>query len=269
MPKISFVMPVKNGEKLVAQTIESLQNQTVSDLEIVVVNDHSEDDTENIVRQMAESDPRIKLINQDTDKFGVSAARNTGTKAATGEIIFPVDSDDPNFPNRAEVSLSELEKNDADVFYGNIERFYTETGERALRHFQDFDEKMARNINIFPHPASAFKKEIFDAVGGYDEGITIGEDYDFFLSALDKCYKFSSKNIALAQYTMHPGQLTTTDDPEKIKKRQEWNRIVRAKHNIFEVDPEYVRENANPEVVDFYINKNYDIWFGPESVPTK
>ena len=268
MPKVSFVMPVKNGEDFIKNTIDSLLKQTFSDIEVVVVNDHSDDKTPQILEKIANENKNIKICNL-TDKTGVGAGRNIGTKTATGEIIMPVDADDPNYSNRAENSLIELEKNNADLFYANIERYYTDTKKRELRHFQPYDEKMLKYINIVPHGASAFKREVFEKIGSYEEKFLIGEDYDFFLTAQELGYKFCSKNVAVAQYTMHSGQLTTSPDPEKIKKRQEWNRLIREKHKIYEVDLDYVKNNAAPEVVEFYVDKNYNIWFAPESIPKK
>lgn len=268
MPIASFVMPVKNGEKFIASTIKSLQDQTEKDIEIIVVNDHSNDQTSEIVKKIIKQDKRVKIIDL-TNKTGIGAGRNLGTKNAVGEIILPVDADDPNYPNRAEISIAELNKNHAQIFYGNLMRRYVETGKEELRQFQLFDEKMLRTINIIPHGASAFKKEVFEKIGPYDESIKIGEDYDFFLSALGARFKFCSKNVPLAIYTMHPGQITTVPNQEKIKQRQEWNKLVRKKHNIFQVDLEYVKKHGTPEIIDFYVNKNYDIWFATESIPKR
>lgn len=268
MIKASFVMPVKNGEQFIKKTIDSLASQTEKNIEIVVVNDHSEDRTLEIAHELAKKDSRIVVINQ-ADKSGVGAARNAGTKIAQGEIIFPVDSDDPNFPQRIEVSLNEMTRTDSDIFYGNMERFYADSGKRELRHFQPYDETMYKMINFIGHGASAFKKKVYDKVGPYDEELKVGEDYDFFLSAQESGFKFCCQNIAVAQYTMHAGQATATKDPEAIFKRQTWNKLVRTKHKILEINSNYVRENAEPEVVDFYVNKNYDIWFAPESIPEK
>lgn len=267
MPKISFVMPVKNGEMFIEKTINSLLSQTIKDSEIVVVNDHSEDKTENILKTLCQKEKRLKILDL-TGKAGVAAARNAGTEVATGEIILPVDADDPNYPDRAETSIAELEKNNCQIFYGNIERYFVDTQLRIPRHFQSYDEKMLRNINIVPHGASAFLKSVYNKVGGYDETLQIGEDYDFFLTAQEKGMRFCSKDICLAQYTMHQGQLTSENQKDRIAKRQKWNRIVRQKHSIYQVDPGYVAQKANPEVQDFYIKKNFDIWFGPDSIPS-
>lgn len=266
MVKASFVMPVKNGENFIAKTIESLQKQSVEKIEIIIVNDHSTDNTAKIVHEVAKKDERIIFCSLSTTT-GAPAGRNTGTKLARGEIILPSDADDPSYPDRAKISIEELRKNKADIFYGNLMRKY-ESGKKELRHFQPYNYKMLRNINFIPNTASAYKKEIFDKIGGYDEALKVGEDYDFWLSAQDRGFKFTSLNEPVTFYSMHSGQLTGVSiDKDKIQERQKWNRIVRKKHNIFSVEPEYIKNHAEQSVFDFYINKNYDIWFSPASIP--
>jgi|SRR3990167_5542633 len=267
-PIASYVMPVKNGGKFIKKTLESLFLQTLNEIEIIVVNDHSEDDTVNIVNNLIKKDSRLRMIHLK-DTTGVSAGRNAGTRVASGEIILPADADDLNFPNRAEVTIEELKRNKADLFYGNVERFYVETGERKPRHFQPYDAKLLRYINFIPNPASGFTRKVFDKVGPYDENLVIGEDYDLFLSAEEEGFKFCSKNVLLAQYTMQPNQVTSTNSPEKIRVRQKYNRLVRQKHSLFSIDIDYVKNKAASEVVDFYVNQKFDIWFALESIPER
>lgn len=268
MVKVSFVVPVKNGQKFISRTISSILNQTEKNIEVIVINDHSTDQTPEIVRELAAKDKRLILLNLE-DKTGVAAGRNLGTSQAKGELILPTDADDPNFPKRAEISLRELKKNRADIFYGNLMRFYVDTGQRKLRHFQPHDEKLLKFINFIPHGASSFYKYVFEKIGGYDETIKIGEDYDFWLRTQELGFKFCSKNVPLAQYIMHQGQITNISNQEKIAERQKWNRIIREKHGIYEIDLDYVKKTATPEVIDFYVNKNFDIWFSKESIPIK
>ncbi len=268
MPKASFVMPVKDGEKFIAKTIESLQKQSIDDIEIIVVNDHSTDNTAKIVQEISKKDERVIYCDLTT-ATGAAAGRNSGTKLARGEIILPSDADDPSYLDRAKISIEELKNNNADIFYGNLMRKY-ENGKQELRHFQPYDDKLLRIINIIPNTASAYKKEVFDKIGGYDKSLKVGEDYDFWLSAQDNGFKFTSLDKPVTFYSMHAGQLTGASiDKDKIRQRQKWNRIVRKKHDIFSADPEYIKIYAEPSIVDFYINKNYDIWFAPESISNK
>ena len=92
MPKISIIVPFYNTEKYIERCLTSLVNQTVSDIEIVCINDGSNDNSLEIVKTFANKDLRIKILEQENLKQG--AARNNGTKIAVGEYIGFVDSDD-------------------------------------------------------------------------------------------------------------------------------------------------------------------------------
>lgn len=267
MPKATFIIPVKDGENFIEHTLNSVLKQTLADLEIIVVNDHSTDNTVKVVNKVKSKDKRIKFFDLK-DKKGPAAARNYGINNSKGEIIFPTDADDPCYPERAEVSIKELQENKADIFYSNLMRYYSGSNKKELRHFQPYDEKLLHFINFIAHAgSSAYYRYVFDKVGGYDENILIGEDYSFWLSAQELGFKFCYKNLPLSQYTMHSNQITISNDPEKIAKRQYWNKIIREKHKIYNVDLNYVKSKATAEVLDFYINKNYDIWFGKDSIP--
>ncbi len=92
MPKISVIMPVYNVENYLDTAIESVINQTFSDIEIICINDGSTDHSLDILKNYAQKDYRIKIIDQQNQ--GVSAARNTGVEAASGEYIMFLDPDD-------------------------------------------------------------------------------------------------------------------------------------------------------------------------------
>ena len=92
MPKCSVIIPVYNVEKYLTAALESVINQTFSDIEIICINDGSTDNSFAILENYAQKDSRIKLINQHNQ--GVSAARNTGIEAACGEYIMFLDPDD-------------------------------------------------------------------------------------------------------------------------------------------------------------------------------
>lgn len=89
---ISVVIPVYNAEDYIKRCLESIQKQTYENLEIIVVNDGSTDNTQKVVEEMWQRDQRIRLIQKEND--GVSAARNDGVAATTGKYIYFIDSDD-------------------------------------------------------------------------------------------------------------------------------------------------------------------------------
>ena len=90
---ISVIIPVYNGEKYLSECLESVLNQTYQNLEIIIVNDGSTDNTENIINKYKENDSRIKNYKFENQR-GVAAARNFGIKSAKGKYISFIDSDD-------------------------------------------------------------------------------------------------------------------------------------------------------------------------------
>ena len=92
-PKISVIIPCYNVEKFLKQCLDSVCGQTLKDIEIICVNDASTDKSLNILKQYAKKDKRIKIIDLQKNS-GLSVARNTGIKHATGDFIGFIDSDD-------------------------------------------------------------------------------------------------------------------------------------------------------------------------------
>ncbi|MDH2899450.1 MAG: glycosyltransferase family A protein, partial [archaeon] len=93
MPQISVVMTNYNKDRFIMQAVESILNQTFADFELIIVDDASMDSSRQILNELAKSDPRIKLIVNNTN-MGPSYCRNRALKMATGKYISFVDSDD-------------------------------------------------------------------------------------------------------------------------------------------------------------------------------
>ena len=110
MKKISIIIPVYNGEEHILNCINSVLNQTIHHLEIIIIDDGSTDNTNKIVLNLAKSDERIKLISQENK--GVSQARNKGISIATGEYLCFIDSDDIIDINYCECLYNACEEND-------------------------------------------------------------------------------------------------------------------------------------------------------------
>ena len=92
-PKVSGVIPVYNSQDVIIRSVRSIQNQNMLDIEIVLVDDFSTDNTLNILEQLAKEDPRIKLI-KNKKNMGILYTRSIGSLAAKGKYIFPLDNDD-------------------------------------------------------------------------------------------------------------------------------------------------------------------------------
>lgn len=110
---ISVIIPAYNVEEYLERTLNSVREQTYRDLEIIIVDDGSTDNTGSIADKAGEEDKRIKVIHQD--KAGVSKARNTGLDAATGGFIVFVDSDDRIRENMLEILYADMERTGAEL----------------------------------------------------------------------------------------------------------------------------------------------------------
>ena len=111
--KITVIIPMYNTEEYIERCIKSAINQTYKNLEIIIVNDGSTDNSLQICERLKKEDDRIKIINQENK--GVSGARNTGLEAATGEYIGFIDSDDFLEENMYEKLMGYIEEYDADL----------------------------------------------------------------------------------------------------------------------------------------------------------
>lgn len=115
--KISIIVPAYNVEAEIRRCVNSLTGQTYPNIEIVVVDDGSADDTAKVLGQLAREDPRVMVIRQENK--GAAQARETGIRAATGDYLMFCDSDDYYEKNACEVLLRTLNQNDADVAVGS------------------------------------------------------------------------------------------------------------------------------------------------------
>lgn len=130
--KISIIVPVYNVEQYLAECLESLVSQDMSDYEIICIEDCSEDNSMSILKEYAQKYSNIKIIRHTTNK-GLSAARNSGIKAARGEYLQFVDSDDMIVKGACKKLYNNAKKSDADIVYFNME-FLNDTDKFLIRH---------------------------------------------------------------------------------------------------------------------------------------
>lgn len=110
---VSVIIPAYNAQATIAETLESVLAQTHNNLEIIVVDDGSNDGTVNIIQSYASKHPQIQLIRQAN--AGVAAARNTAIAAAEGAFIAPIDADDLWHPKRLELQLAAVERSNPET----------------------------------------------------------------------------------------------------------------------------------------------------------
>jgi glycosyltransferase involved in cell wall biosynthesis len=217
---ISVMMPAYNAEQFIQQSIESVLDQSYSHWELIIVDDGSSDKTADIATKF--SDPRIKVIHQSN--AGESAARNTALKHMQGEFVAFLDADDIFLPNHLEAAFNYLNAHpERDGVYSDG-HYCDQKGSRLQTlssrrrgpfEGQIFDE-VVYGSDVFGPPVCVVLRRniIVQNKLQFDEGITIGPDWDFFIqySALAD---FGYLNIETCLYRLHHENITFRIDVEK------------------------------------------------------
>ena len=162
--KVSVIVPVYNVEKYIGKCLDSLINQTLSDVEIVVVNDGSPDNSQKIIDNYARKYKNIKSYIKKNG--GLSDARNYGIKKSTGEYIAFVDSDDYVKEDMFEKMYNYAINNDLDVVVCDSINVYSDGTEILIKSNNDYSDSNVSNYIISPPMACTrlFKKNIFDKI---------------------------------------------------------------------------------------------------------
>lgn len=201
MASISIVVPVYNAEDYIVETLRSLQQQTITDWQAVVVDDGSTDRSASRIAELA--DPRIRLVRQANR--GVAAARNLGIESSDGNWIAFIDADDLWAPNKLESQLATARRENADVVFGPVQLFGEAHRQRAYEqdvYVLEGDPGVACMIsrNRVPQSSVLATRASLQSVGGYDESLQLSEDYDLWLRMLLAGAKFVYDPRAMTQY---------------------------------------------------------------------
>ena len=240
-------MPVYNLEDIVVDTLESIVQQAVDcDIEILVVDDSSTDDTAKVVKHFATLHENVKLLTNERRK-GVSGARNTGIKHARGDWIAFLDGDDIWTPNSLARRIEALSKfPSADLissgFYNWEFQTGTKTSSRKMPQLSNFlsghEERYILIENIVESliacpplvhtSALLVRRKLVDIVGWFDEELTIGEDKDYWLRLALKSTILVYINEDLLLYRIsRAGSLSSTMIPGHIGATTFIKRIMR------------------------------------------
>ena len=115
-PLVSVVMPAYNAERFITKAMESALNQTIEDIELIVVDDCSHDNTCELVEKLGQRDPRVRLVRNERN-LGVAKSRNRGFEACRGSYVALLDSDDVWYPMKLEKQLALARREEADIVY--------------------------------------------------------------------------------------------------------------------------------------------------------
>lgn len=162
--KVSVIVPVYNVEKYIKKCLDSLVNQTLNGVEIIVVNDGSPDNSQKIIDEYTKKYKNVKSYIKENG--GLSDARNYGIKKATGKYISFVDSDDYIRNDMLEIMYNYAIKEDLDVVVCDSINVYDNGSEILIKSNNNYSDNDVRNYIISPPMACTrlFKKTIFDKI---------------------------------------------------------------------------------------------------------
>lgn len=179
VPAVSVVMPVHNAGDYLDASVRSILDQSLTDFEFVILDDGSTDGSLEALRRWARSDARIRLIENDS-RSGAAHSSNRVTRAALAPLVARMDADDVAEPTRLERQARVLDDHPDAVMVGALGDTIDDRGRRVRP--ADYG-RLVRSSAFAPfcHPATMFRRQAFERVGGYRTAAEKWEDIDLYL----------------------------------------------------------------------------------------
>ena len=219
MVDVSVLMATRNGERYVRNAINSILNQTFTNFELVICNDHSSDSTQQILEEFANADSRIKVI-RNTGRGGLMRSLNLGLNVCQGKFIARMDDDDVSHNDRLQVEVEFLNSHPDINLVGTNVDVYDKDG--VYGHIKKVAYPSSTDIwrgNVFVHPTVMFRKSMVDVIGGYDEQKSVLriEDYDYWCRAYACGFKGANLQCSLLDYREDSGSFKKRDAMQKVR----------------------------------------------------
>lgn len=226
---VSIIVPVYNSEKYLYRCVFSLLNQTYKNIEIILINDGSTDNSGKICENFAKNDKRVHVINSINE--GVSSARNRGLKSAKGDFISFVDSDDYVESNYIKEMIETIKRTKVDIVYcsaiveddkGNFLQNEYSTNKLIEVKRYDWNSKESHCVVR----GALFPKEIISNLK-FDKKLYVGEDTYFFAQCLIKAKYVYCMKDNLYHYVIYNKSLSHGNDLQKlVTEIYAWEKIV-------------------------------------------
>lgn len=207
--KISVITATRNNAATLEATIKSVMQQTYNDIELIIVDGASTDNSLETIASWQQLHPdKIKYVSEPDS--GVYNAINKGIKMANGDIIGTLHGNDTFASSDILLQVAQAMSNsDIDFVYGDIS--YRDKAGKKVRYYSsaDYNKSMLRYGIAPPHPSLYARKEVFDTIGLYKENYLIAADFDFFIRLIAVNNR-PSQYLPLEMVTMSMGGLSTT-----------------------------------------------------------
>ncbi len=219
MPLVSVVIPAYNVERFLRQCLDSVVAQTLTDIEVICVNDGSSDGTAEILEEYARCDKRITWFSRENEGKGAAAARNDGIDRASGKYLAIVDSDDYFEPSHLEKMVTRAEETGADVVICDAQGFDSRTGNPTYNAVcypqRDLPDKYVFNASDYPEKIfqisttaawnGLYRRSFIEKHKIRFQRVIMTDDLYFSFSARVLAKKISVVNEKLIHYRMNSG----------------------------------------------------------------
>lgn len=217
-PSVSVVLPVRDGERFLRDAIESVLTQTLSDLELIVVDDGSEDGTSRVLAGVA--DPRLRLLSRSRE--GLVPALRAGIAEARADYVARMDADDVSEPERLRRQIEVLERRPRVGMVATWTIVIDGHGRELRREVLPAEHvDLARRLllrNPFQHGSVLLRRDALAAAGGYRADYGANEDYDLW-RRLARSWELACVPDTLYRYRVHSRAVTHTD-PKRVALRE-------------------------------------------------
>lgn len=237
--KISVIVPVYNVEKYIDKCLDNLVNQTLKDIEIIVVNDGSPDNSQDIINAYQKKYPRM-IKSFIKPNGGLSDARNYGIKKAQGEYIAFLDSDDYIEIDAYEKMYKKAKEKDFDIVVCNLYYVYNDKKIKAFSNVKKdiYDKKNIKKAMIDIYPVAwnkLYKRELFKHKVFFKKGVWF-EDVEFFYRIIPYIKSIGVVSEHFINYVQRQGAITKTFDNRLYHYIDNWNGIIEyyKKNKIYE-----------------------------------
>lgn len=218
-PRVAVVIPCYEQAQFLPEAVQSACAQTFDDLEIVIVDDGSPDDTALVARRLAErhSDRAVRLLRQENQ--GLPASRNNAIESTGAELILPLDADDMLDPRFVEACVAALDRHrERSIAYGDFQEFGARDRFVSRPEYDFVSLTSVNGIGV----ASMFRRRAWEEVGGYNERLCSKygasyEDWDFWISCGERGHFGVHVPEAVFHYRVRPGSMSATADEQRCK----------------------------------------------------
>jgi len=206
-PLVSVITATYNMGRYVAGTVDSILAQTHPAVEAIIVDDGSTDDTPEVLSRYAD-DPRVRVVRQEN--AGQTVAKNRGLAEATGDFVGFCDADDLWRPGKLALQLPHFTNEAVGVVYGNFQ-FIDGSGEPIATDRPDtYSGRITGRLlvdNFVHFPTALVRRDIIERMGGFDESLSMGIDFDLWLR-ISVDHDFLYLPDILVDYRIWEGQMS-------------------------------------------------------------